>query len=54
MARNIIRAIEVRNNLFNLMDMVAATGKPIYIKTGREVKVRLAPLNKKDLEYIKD
>lgn len=45
MAKNIIIATEVRNNFFNLVDMVAATGNPVYIKKGREVKVRLAPVD---------
>ncbi len=45
MAKNIITATEVRNNFFNLVDMVAATGNPVYIKKGREVKVRLEPVD---------
>lgn len=45
MAKNIITATEVRNNFFHLVDMVAATGNPVYIKKGREVKVRLEPID---------
>ena len=41
MAKNIITATEVRNNFFNLINMVIATGNPIYIKKGKEVKVKL-------------
>ena len=44
MAKNIITATEFRNNLFNLLEMVARTGKPLYIKKDREVKVRLEPV----------
>ena len=44
MARTIITATEVRNNFFNLLDSVARTGKPIYIKKDREVKVKMEPV----------
>lgn len=44
MAKNIITATEVRNNFFNLLNMVIATGNPIYIKKGKEVKVKLEPI----------
>ncbi len=52
MAKVIYTANYVRNDFFNLVDMVAATGNPVYIKKGREINVRLAPVNKKDFEDI--
>ncbi|MEK7616490.1 MAG: hypothetical protein AAB414_00355 [Patescibacteria group bacterium] len=45
MAKNIITATEVRNNFFNLVDMVVSTGEPVYIKKDREVKVKLQPIS---------
>ena len=56
MAKNIITATEVRNNFFTLLDMVAATGKPVYIKKDREVKVKLEVIGEdldKDWEETK-
>lgn len=57
MSKNIITATEVRNNFFNLLELVATTGNPIYIKKDREVKVKLEPvhedLDKKWLEVKK-
>ncbi len=44
MARNIITATDVRNNFFNLINLVAKTKEPIYIKKGRDVKVKLEPV----------
>lgn len=44
MAKNIITATEFRNNLFNLLEMVAKTGEPLYIKKDKEVKVKLEPV----------
>lgn len=44
MAKTVYTATEVRNNFFNLIDLVATTGNPVYIKKGREVKVRLEPV----------
>lgn len=44
MAKNIITATEFRHNLFNLLDMVARTGEPVYIKKDKEVKVKLEPV----------
>lgn len=45
MSKNIITATEVRNNFFNLLELVATTGNPIYIKKDREVRVKLEPVN---------
>lgn len=44
MAKNIITATEVRNDFFNLINLVAETKEPIYIKKGKEVKVKLEPV----------
>lgn len=44
MIKNIITATEVRNNFFSLVDLVASTGNPVYIKKGKEVKVKLEPV----------
>lgn len=44
MAKNIITATDVRNNFFNLLDLVINTGNPVYIRRGREVKVKLEPV----------
>lgn len=41
MARLIYTATDVRNNFFNLVDMVARTGEPIFIKKDKEVVVKL-------------
>lgn len=40
----IVTATELRNNLFNLLTLVSKTGKPIYIKRGKDVKVKLEPV----------
>ena len=52
MIKNILTATEVKNKFFKLIDMVAVTGDPVYIKMGRKIRVRLAPVNKKDFEGI--
>ncbi|MBI2329944.1 type II toxin-antitoxin system prevent-host-death family antitoxin [Candidatus Daviesbacteria bacterium] len=49
MNKTIITATEVRNNFFHLLDEVARTGKPIFIKRDRDVKVKLEPV-KEDLD----
>ncbi len=41
MAKNIITATDVRNDFFNLINLVIATGEPIYIKKNRDVLVKL-------------
>ena len=43
MAKNIITATDVRNDFFNLINLVAKTKEPIYIKKGKDVKVKLEP-----------
>lgn len=53
MAKNVITATEVRNNFFNLVDLVASSGEPIYIKKDREVKVRLEPVGNEMTERRK-
>ncbi len=52
MIKNIIIATEVRNNFFKFVDMVAENDIHVYIEKSGDVKVRLAPLNKKDFEDI--
>ena len=44
MAKLIYTATDVRNDFFKLVDLVAKTGKPVFIKKGREVKVKLEPV----------
>lgn len=44
MAKNIITATDVRNNFFNLINLVAKTKEPIYIKKDKEVIVKLEPV----------
>ena len=44
MAKLIYTATDVRNDFFKLVDLVARTGKPVFIKKGREVKVKLEPV----------
>lgn len=41
MAKLIYTATDVRNDFFNLVDLVARTGKPVFIKKDKEVKVKL-------------
>lgn len=41
MAKNIITATDVRNDFFNLINLVAKTREPIYIKKDNEVMVKL-------------
>lgn len=57
MAKMIYTATDVRNNFFNLVDLVARTGSPIFIKKDKEVKVKLEPvgdeLDKKWIEAKK-
>lgn len=50
MARNIITATDVRNNFFNLINLVVKTKEPIYIKKDKEVIVKLEPVET-DLKY---
>lgn len=51
MAKNIITATDVRNNFFNLINLVAKTKEPIYIKKDNEVMVKLEPVVESDLKY---
>ncbi len=44
MAKLIYTATDVRNDFFNLVDLVAKTGKPVFIKKDKEVKVKLEPV----------
>ena len=44
MAKVIYTATDVRNNFFNLIDLVAKTKEPIFIKKDREVIVKLEPV----------
>lgn len=54
MAKNIITATDVRNDFFNLVDLVASTGNPVYIKKGKEVKVKLEPVKTDINDRAKD
>lgn len=44
MAKAILTATEVRNNFFNLINLVVKTGEPIFVKRDREVVVKLEPV----------
>ncbi len=44
MVKNIITATDVRNDFFNLINLVAKTKEPIYIKKDNEVMVKLEPV----------
>lgn len=44
MAKLIYTATDVRNDFFKLVDMVAETGEPIFIKKDKEVVVKLEPV----------
>lgn len=46
MAKNIITATDVRNDFFNLINLVAKTKEPIYIKKDNEVMVKLEPVER--------
>lgn len=46
MSKTIITATEVRNNFFYLLDEVERSGKPIFIKRDKDVKVKLEPVGK--------
>ena len=46
MSKTIINATDVRNDFFKLVDKVAKTGKPIFIKKDREVRVKLEPVGR--------
>lgn len=39
-----MNATDVRNDFFRLLDLVAESKKPIFIKKGRDVKVKLEPV----------
>ena len=44
MSRVIVNATDVRNNFFNLINKVVATGEPIFIKRNREILVKIEPV----------
>lgn len=44
MSKTILNATDVRNDFFRLLDLVAESKKTIFIKRGREVKVKLEPV----------
>ena len=44
MSKVIINATDVRNDFFRLVDRVARTKNPIYIKKDKEVMVKLEPV----------
>ena len=46
MSKVIINATDVRNDFFKLIDRVAKTKNPIYIKKDKEVRVKLEPVGK--------
>lgn len=41
MVKLIYTATDVRNDFFNLVDLVAKTGNPVFIKKNKEVRVKL-------------
>lgn len=41
MSKTILNATDVRNDFFKLIDLVAESKKPIFIKKDRDVKVKL-------------
>ncbi len=54
MAKNIITATDVRNDFFNLINLVVKTKEPIYIKKDNKVMVKLEPVgNDLDREWEK-
>ena len=54
MAKLIYTATDVRNNFFNLINLVARTKEPIFIKKDKEVIVKLEPVNdESDKEWSK-
>jgi len=46
MSKVIINATDVRNDFFKLVDKVAKTKSPIYIKKDKEVLVKLEPVGR--------
>lgn len=46
MSKVIINATDVRNDFFKLIDRVARTKNPIYIKKDKEVMVKLEPVGR--------
>ena len=46
MSKVIINATDVRNDFFKLIDKVAKTKNPIYIKKDKEVRVKLEPVGR--------
>lgn len=50
MNKLIINATDLRKDLFNKIDEVVRTKKPIYIIKDREVLVKLEPAEKEDTE----
>ncbi len=46
MSKVIINATDVRNDFFKLIDKVAKTKNPIYIKKDKEVLVKLEPVGR--------
>lgn len=46
MSKVIINATDVRNDFFKLVDRVAKTKNPIYIKKDKEVRVKMEPVGR--------
>ena len=46
MSKVIINATDVRNDFFKLVDHVARTKNPIYIKKDKEVRVKMEPVGR--------
>ena len=44
MAKTILTATEVRNDFFNLINLVVKTGEPIFVKKNREVVIKMEPV----------
>lgn len=56
MNKNVINATDVRNDFFKLIEEVAKTKRPVYIKKDREVLVKLEPVGddmNKEWEEVK-
>lgn len=44
MSKTILNATDVRNDFFRLLDLVVESKKTIFIKRGKEVKVKMEPV----------
>lgn len=49
MAKVILNATDVRNDFFNLVNLIAKTGEPIFVRKNKEVVIKMEPVDM-DLE----